>query len=91
MVLADTGAPKDGAAALLELWSEFVAQARDNVLNPNPALLPPLTPLEYPALPMGTTALPPTLRCRAVHATRPTTRTTRIDTSSRVTAIPSPS
>ena len=63
MSMADTtGTPKDGAAVLLELWSDFVAQARENVLNPNSALLPPLTPVEYPAVPMGTTALPPTLR-----------------------------
>ena len=61
MIMSDTGTPKDGAAALLELWSEFVTLARENVLNPNPALLPPFTQLEYPAVPMGTTALPPTL------------------------------
>ena len=58
----DDGPHKDGAALILDIWSDFVATATENVLNPNPALLPPPSPQDYPPLAAGTTALPPMAR-----------------------------
>ena len=55
----DDGPVKDGLALLLDIWSDFVATATENVLNPNPSLLPPPSPQDYPPLAAGTTALPP--------------------------------
>ena len=55
----DDGPVKDGPTLLLDIWNDFVAAATENVLNPNPALLPPPSPQDYPPLAAGTTALPP--------------------------------